>query len=328
MDAYRAAEVTDMDTRTEASRKTAPGVHLQDITTVVDDTPVLHRLTLDVPPGMITMLMGPSGSGKTTMIKHVTGMLEPDRGTVTVGGRNVWEADDATMRSIRMTMSVMLGGSSVFGTSLFWSLSAYENLEYSLRAHDVPEKERERRAMQMLTEVGLGAQAADRPDALPAHACKRLALARALVCDTPLLILDDIEAGLDSAHAAQMISAVERWRERTEGTVLITTHDIKLARELGENLAILGNGRIVASGDAAELLDGVESSDEFDRRFAVSDLWGPLNMNEIQRDLDGEDDEEDRGRTVRYSPQLTLYVAMAIVIMVVLFITAKMSGAL
>ena len=86
-----------MATRTEAGAKTVPGVRLEGITTVVDDSPVLHRLTLDIPPGMITVLMGPSGAGKTTLIKHITGMLEPDRGTVTVGGRNVWEGP--TMRS-------------------------------------------------------------------------------------------------------------------------------------------------------------------------------------------------------------------------------------
>ena len=126
-----------------------------------------------------------------------------------------------------------------------------------------------------------------------------------------------------------MIGAVERWRERTEGTVLITTHDIKLARELGEHLAILGNGRIVSSGDASELLDGVDSSDAFDRRFAVSDLWGPLDMNEVQRSLDEDDDDSgQRGFRFQYSPQLTLMVAAAIVIMIMVFVTAKMSGVL
>jgi phospholipid/cholesterol/gamma-HCH transport system ATP-binding protein len=313
---------------TRIGSRTVPGVRLEGITTVVDDAPVLHRLTLDVPPGVVTVLMGPSGSGKTTLIKHITGMLEPDRGTVTVGGRNVWEADPAGLREIRKTMSVMLGGSSVFDTSLFGSLSAFENLNYSLKAHDVPEKERDRRGMQMLADVGLGDKAADLPDALPAHARKRLALARALVCDTPLVILDDIEAGLDSAHAAKMISAIEKWRERTNGTVLLTTHDIKLAREFGENLAILGNGRIVTSGEASELLDGVDSSDEFDRRFAVSDLWGPLDMNEVQRSLDDDaDDDEQRGIRFQYNPQLTLMVAAAIVIMIVVFVTAKLTGA-
>lgn len=315
-----------MATPTEAGQRTVPGVRLQGITTVVDDDPVLHRLDLDIPPGRITVLMGPSGAGKTTLIKHITGMLEPDRGTVEVGGKDVWRADDAGLRSIRRTMSVMLGGSSVFDTSLFGSLSAYENLNYSLKAHDVPEKERERRAMALLAEVGLGDKAADLPDSFPAHARKRLALARALVCDTPLLILDDIEAGLDSAHAAKMIGAIERWRERTEGTLLLTTHDIKLAREFGEHLAILGNGRIVATGEASELLDGVESSDAFDRRFAVSDLWGPLDRDEVNRSLGEDDEDEQRGIRFRYNPQITLMVAMAIVIMIIMFVTAQLAG--
>lgn len=317
---------------TPTRQASPPGMRLDGVTTVLEDTPVLHRLTLDIPPGAITVVMGPSGSGKTTLIRHLTGMLEPDRGTVEVGGRNVWEADHAGLTRIRKDLSVMLGGSSVFDTSLFASLSAFENLDYSLEAHDVPEKERERRSMQRLQELGLADVAASRPETLPAHARKRLALARALVTDTPILILDDIEAGLDAAHSASMIGAVERWRERTHGTVLITTHDIKLARELGEHLAILCQGRIVAAGDAAELLDGVEGSDEFDRKFSVSELWGPLDLDAVQRDINSDSDDEENGRrkgfTVTFDPQLMWAVAIAIVVVLIVFATAKLTGLL
>lgn len=310
-----------MTARTEQN---APGLRLEGITTVVDDTPVLHRLSLRVPPGTITMLMGPSGSGKTTLIRHITGQLEPDRGTVEVGGRNVWEADHVDLTRIRKSMSVMLGGSSVFDTSLFGSLSAYGNLDYTLKAHDVPEAERERRGMAVLRQVGLDDRAGDLPEALPAHARKRLALARALVADTPLLILDDIEAGLDARYSAQMIGAIEQWRERTHGTVLITTHNIKLARELGEHVAILCSGRIVAAGEASELLDGVEGSDEFDRRFRVSELWGPLDAGQVRDDLD--EDDGKKKITFQYNPQMTIAVAIAIVTIMVLFVTARLAG--
>ncbi|MCD2193757.1 ATP-binding cassette domain-containing protein [Actinomycetospora endophytica] len=268
----------------------APGMRLMGITTVLDDSPVLHRLMLDVPAGEITVLMGPSGAGKTTLVRHLVGLLEPDRGTVEIGGRDVWEADPAGLREIRNGMGVLLGGSSLFDSSLFASMTAFENLEYSLKHHRVGEAERRRRAMARLEELALGDVAEQRPEAMPAHARRRLGLARALVTDAPALILDDIDVCLDAAHSHRILAALANWRERTHGTLLITTHKIGLARELGDHLAILCNGRIITTGSAAELLNGIETNEQFDHRFQISDFLGPPRMEDIEAD-----DETSRG---------------------------------
>ena len=288
---------------TTDDRSEAPGMRLTGITTVFDDSPVLHRLGLDIPAGEITVIMGPSGAGKTTVVRHLTGLLEPDRGTVEIGGRNVWQANPAGLREIRNGMGVLLGGSSLFDSSIFASMSAFENLEYSLRHHGVGEAERDRRAMARLAELALDDVAAQRPEALPAHARRRLGLARALVTDSPALILDDIDVCLDAAHSHRILSALANWRERTHGTLLLTTHNIGLARELGDHLAILANGRIITTGSAAELLNGIETNEQFDHRFQLSDFLGPPRMADIEAD-------DDRGSRRGLKLQLTIDPAM------------------
>lgn len=304
----------------------APGMRLTGITTVIDDSPVLHRLGLDIPAGEITVLMGPSGAGKTTVVRHLVGLLEPDRGTVEIGGRNVWEAGPAGLREIRNGMGVLLGGSSLFDSSLFASLTAFENLAYSLEHHGVGEAERGRRAMARLEELALADVATARPEAMPAHARRRLGLARALVTDCPALILDDIDVCLDAAHSHRILAALAAWRERTHGTLLLTTHDIGLARELGHHLAILANGRIITTGSAAELLNGIETNEQFDHRFQLSDFLGPPRMSDIEAD----DEESGRRAGVRLTidPAMIRTAIIGIVVVTLVIMTLTLAHVL
>ena len=315
---------TDRESRADARRADPPGLRLTGITTVIDDSPILHRLGLDIPAGEITVLMGPSGAGKTTLVRHLVGLLEPDRGTVEIGGRNVWEASPAGLREIRNGMGVLLGGSSLFDSSLFASLTAFENLEYSLEHHGVGKSERDRRAMARLQELALDDVVEQRPEAMPAHARRRLGLARALVTDSPALILDDIDVCLDAAHSHRILAALAGWRERTHGTLLLTTHNIGLARELGDHLAILANGRIITTGSAAELLNGIETNEQFDHRFQISDFLGPPRMEDIRAD----DEDSRRGLRITIDPAMVRAAAIGIVVVTLVVMTLALARVL
>ncbi|MBO0878186.1 MAG: ATP-binding cassette domain-containing protein, partial [Pseudonocardia sp.] len=259
-----------------------PEVELDGITTILGGSAVLHGLRLRVPSGRVTVLMGPSGVGKTTMIKHVLGLLEPDAGTVRIAGRNVWDASPEEWQRIHRRQGAMLGGHTLYTTSVFASMTVLDNLTYTLNALGVPEAQRQERAMARLREVHLAEHADLLPEELPSHAAKRLALARALVADAPLTILDEIDIGLDSEHQAGMLAAVRGLHERTGCTLLITTHTLELARTMADQLAILVNGRIVAAGPPEEVLAGVHSTEDFDRRFEFSDFVGPPRLADAE----------------------------------------------
>lgn len=272
---------------------TAPEVRLDGITTVLDDTPVLSGLRLTLAPGEITVLMGASGAGKTTLVRHLAGLVPPDDGTIRIDDVDVWSGEDAKVLEARRAMSVMLGGSSLFDTSIFASMTVLENLTYSLdprglpsgfsrpSMHPGPSDELRERAMVQLAELNLTGVAEMKPAALPAHARKRLALARALVVGAPLVVLDEVDIGLDAAHRDLIRATLLGYHARTGATMLVATHSISLAKALDGSLAVLNNGRIVAHGSAAELLAGVDSPDEFDHRFQFMRFMGPLQPADV-----------------------------------------------
>jgi len=303
----------------------APEVALEDITTILDDTAVLHRLTLFVPAGKVTVLMGPSGVGKTTLIKHVVGLLEPDGGTVRIGGRDIWGSSPEEWQEIRKGLGAMLGGHSLYNTSVFGSMTVLRNLTYSLEALGVPADERHERAMARLRELKLEDEFDQLPEKLPAHAIKRLALARALVADAPLTVLDEIDVGLDRDHAAAMLDAVHDLRDRTGCTLLITTHNLELARSIADNLAILVNGRIVASGPPRVVLDGVQSTEDFDRRFEFSDCTGPPRLEDAEAAADRRPSTRPRvGSRSGADMQMAWIAIAAVALIAALFIAVKL----
>ena len=260
---------------THDSVRVAPSIRLDNLTTVIDDVVVFHELNLDIPAGEVTVLMGPSGVGKTTLIKHIVGLLEPDGGTVWVNDRDIWGSSQEEWREFRQTLGAMIGGSYQITSSSFASLTVLENVTYTLEALGVPYEQRHDRVVARLEELDLVEEANRRPAELPAHAIKRVALARALVTDAPLIVLDEIDLGLDHAHADKMIEALRLLRERTRCTILLTTHNLDLARSISDKLAILVRGKIVAAGSPATLLDGVKNSDDFDRIYEFSEMAGP-----------------------------------------------------
>lgn len=279
-----------------------PAVVFTDVTTMLGETPVLYRLGLSLEPGTVTVLMGPSGAGKTTLVRHLAGLVAPGRGTVTVDGVDVHAAGEAGLRRLRRGMSVLFGGPSVFESSLFGSLSVYDNVAYALTSRGYDEERAERVAMHRLRELGLHDRATALPAELPAHARKRLAIARTLAVEAPVLVLDELETALDAAHAATVVAAVREQHERSGATVLITTHDLALARALADTVAILCHGRVVATGPPSELLRGVDDADEFDRRFRLSDFLGPPDPDATRDEIDGR--PGGRRRTVELDPRL------------------------
>jgi phospholipid/cholesterol/gamma-HCH transport system ATP-binding protein len=239
---------------------------------------VLDGVDLAVPAGLITVLLGPSGAGKTVTIKHIVGLLKPDKGVVTVNGKDLAAISEEELYEVRRGMSVVLQGALPFTCGLFYSLSVYENVAYGLRERTRWSDEMiDRATREALGMVGLQHYADRMPEQLSGGETKRTALARALALESGILIIDDIDAGLDDVRLTMLCGVIRDAREDTDATVLVTTHDMKVARDLADYVALIHEGRIVASGEA----DAVLGSDEaFVRQFVSGATSGPLQLRD------------------------------------------------
>ncbi|MGH2377520.1 MAG: ABC transporter ATP-binding protein [Candidatus Limnocylindria bacterium] len=194
-------------------------------------------IDLVVEPGEIFGVLGPNGAGKTTTLKMLSTLLEPTSGEAYVLGIDVRERP----REVRARLGAMLSGER----SLYWKLTARENLEYFAALYHVPPRETRRRIDAALESAKLTDRAEDYVERYSTGMRQRLALARALLPDPPLLILDEPTVGLDPQASRDLRERV-RDLQRQGRTVLLTTHYMEEADQLCDRIAIIDHGRIVA----------------------------------------------------------------------------------
>jgi phospholipid/cholesterol/gamma-HCH transport system ATP-binding protein len=239
---------------------------------------VLERLNLSVPAGAITVLLGPSGAGKTVTVRHIVGLIDPDKGSVKVQGKDLGELSEEQVYEVRRNMSVVLQGALPFTCGLFYSLNVHQNVAYGLQERTKFSKEDiDRRTKEALGMVGLQEHGEKMPSDLSGGEAKRVALARALALESGIVIIDDLDAGLDSVRLSLLCKIIKDAQEDTDCTVLVTTHDMTVARELADYVAMIRDGRIIASGPAQEVLD---SDEPYVKQFVSGDTEGPIKLRD------------------------------------------------
>jgi phospholipid/cholesterol/gamma-HCH transport system ATP-binding protein len=216
---------------------------------------VLDGVDLAVPSGAITVLIGPSGAGKTVTVNHILGLMDPTVGTVSVAGKDLAMLSDTELNELRHGMAAVLQGSLPFTCGLFYSLNVYENVASPLRQRRPrwsPERidQVTRESLQL---VGLAANVNDMPDQLSSGMAKRAAIARALALEAPIVIIDDFDSGIDNVRLALLCDLLREIQREMDATFLVTTHDMSAARKLADHVAVIHEGRIVASGEADEV---------------------------------------------------------------------------
>jgi phospholipid/cholesterol/gamma-HCH transport system ATP-binding protein len=255
---------------------TVPAIELIDVHTELGGTPVLRGVSFAALPGRITVLLGPSGVGKTTSLRHVVGLLTPDRGDVLVEGRSTLTMSNAKRLALSRRFGVLLQGSGLYGAALWESMTVEENLMHQLQAQvDWGEEELYRRSRERLREVGLADSAQLTPADLSAGMRRRVALARALVADPDFAVLDSFELGVDVVRLMGLCDVIRRRHEEIGGTYLIATQNMEVARRLADDVVVLWAGRVIEEGPA----DGVLASTRSEVHQLVNGtLEGPLGM--------------------------------------------------
>ena len=194
-------------------------------------------IDLAVPEGEVFGILGPNGAGKTTTMRMLSTLLEPTAGHATILGHDlVREA-----RAIRRRLGAVLSGER----SVYWKLTARENLEYFAALYHVPAAETRRRIDEILETVHLADRADDYVEKFSTGMRQRLVLARALLPAPSLLLLDEPTVGLDPQAARDLRERVVELRDEGR-TVLLTTHYMEEADQLCDRIAIVDGGRIVA----------------------------------------------------------------------------------
>jgi ABC-2 type transport system ATP-binding protein len=221
-----------------------PVIEVNDLQRTFGSQKAVDGLTFRVEPGEVFGLLGPNGAGKTTTVRLLNGLLPPSAGSARVFGFDP-VLDGA---SIRQRTGVLTET-----PALYERLSARENLEFFATLQNLSQPDLDRRVDEMLSFFELVSRASDKVETYSKGMKQRLALARALVHQPPLLFLDEPTSGLDP-EAAQQVDDLIADLGRTDGqTVVLATHNLLEAQRLCDRVAIMNHGRILALGSLKDL---------------------------------------------------------------------------
>lgn len=223
-------------------------------------TVALAGFSLEVRRGEIQVIMGPSGCGKSILLKHLVGLIKPDRGEVLVFGRPVHAMSDHELDALRIRIGVVFQSAALFD-----SLTVAQNVAFPLRRHrQMTEKEIARRVHDLLALVDMDGTEDLVPATLSGGMCKRVGIARALALDPPLILYDEPTSGLDPLTAHTVDGVILRLRAELGVSSVVVTHSLDSAFHLADRLAVMDSGRLTAAGTPGEIL---ASTDPFVRRF-------------------------------------------------------------
>jgi len=207
----------------------------------------LDHLELEIKRGELFGLLGPNGAGKTTLVKVLCTLLPPDEGVALVNGFNVVNQQMQVKRSIGTLFSIGERG-------FFWRLTGYSNLEFFAAINNVPRRGRRERIMEVMELVGLRDNAFEIFQKYSGGMKRKLALARALLPDPPILLLDEPTTGLDVSSSRNIRDFIKNNLSKKAGkTVLYTTHYIEEVSQMCDRVGIMNRGSIIALDTPAAL---------------------------------------------------------------------------
>lgn len=221
---------------------------------------VLRGVDLDVERGKITVIIGKSGSGKTVLLRHVIGLIRPDKGEIWIDGVEITKLKEHQLNEIRKKFGMLFQEAALFD-----SLNVFENVAFPLREHTrLKEEEIERRVRERLSQVELQGFEEKMPAELSGGMKKRVGLARALILDPEIVLFDEPTASLDPLMSLSVAGLIRHTQLALKKTYLIISHDIFVMFRIAHRIALLSEGRIVDYGTPEEIM---ESENEVTREF-------------------------------------------------------------
>jgi phospholipid/cholesterol/gamma-HCH transport system ATP-binding protein len=210
---------------------------------------VLDDVSFEVPRGTALCILGRSGTGKSVLLKQLVGLIKPDSGRIFVEDEEITALPAHELARVRKRMGFLFQYSALFD-----SISVGENVAFPLRRHTrLSGAEVRDRVHDKLKRVGLEGIQDKMPSEISGGMRKRVGLARALALEPPILLADEPSSGLDPVTSLEIDELLLDLKHTEGATMVVVTHNIPSARRIGDELALLDQGRILATGSAAEL---------------------------------------------------------------------------
>ena len=234
-----------------------------------DGHKVLDNLNLNIKTGETTVIIGRSGCGKSVLLKHIIGLLKPDSGHVLIDGKDITRMDEKELNDVRMKFGMLFQGAALFD-----SLTILENVGFAMIEHtNAPESEIKKRVEECLALVGLKDIEDKKPAELSGGMRKRVGLARAILVRPQIILYDEPTTGVDPIMGDSINDLILKLHTKLSITSIAVTHDMTSAYKIGDRIAMLYNGKIIADGEPDEIKN---SKDPIVQQFITGAGTGPI----------------------------------------------------
>ncbi|MCE5327110.1 MAG: ABC transporter ATP-binding protein [Planctomycetaceae bacterium] len=217
-------------------------IRLKDVHKSFNGEAVLRGVNLAVEPGKTTVIIGPSGCGKSVLLKHMIGLIRPDRGEVFFRGRAIGPLSERELVGVRRRFGFLFQGGALFD-----SMTVQENIVFPLAENGVSEPSRQQaRCKEVLSLVGLDGTQQKFPEELSGGQKKRVALARAIALGPEVILYDEPTTGLDPIRADLINELIITLQKALQTTAIVVTHDMTSACKIADRIVMLHGGNFIA----------------------------------------------------------------------------------
>ena len=247
-------------------------IEVEDLHKSFDGLEVLRGVSFQVARGEILALIGVSGHGKSVVLKHVAGLMRPDRGHVYIGGKDIFSLRGNDLEQLRGRLGYLFQSGALFS-----SLTVFDNVAFPLREKTkLRDQEIRERVLTALDQVGLREAEDKYPAQISGGMIKRTALARALVRSPEIMLFDEPTTGLDPVIAHTILDLIQSIHKNLGFTGIIVSHELSRVFQIVQKVAMLIEGIILTVGTPEEIMS---SSDPAVQQFITGSTEGPIQYH-------------------------------------------------